>query len=148
MNYVYDPKNQVPITDYNFYFTPVSGVKPLLKKVDPAAAKSPLIFPTKQFTAKCDVAPSLKNLLNELQPLIDASNTGFPAAEQTLEDARPLIGQLDATTAQLTPALQFLGLYKPELTSFFANTVAATQASDPGTGRTRTPGCAPRPRAE
>ena len=59
MNYVYDPKNQVPITDYNYYFTPVNGVQPLLKKVDPTAAKSPLIFPTKKFTAKCDVAPTL-----------------------------------------------------------------------------------------
>ena len=59
MNYVYDPKNQAPITAYNSYFTPVNGVKPILQKTDPAAAKSPLIFPTKQFTKKCDVAPSL-----------------------------------------------------------------------------------------
>ncbi len=60
MNYVYDPKNQTPITAYNFYFTPVEGVKPYLKKIDPQAAKSPLIFPTKKFTATCDVAPTLQ----------------------------------------------------------------------------------------
>jgi spermidine/putrescine transport system substrate-binding protein len=59
MNYVYDPKNQAQITDYNYYVSPVSGVKPLLQKSDPAAAKSPLIFPSKQFTAKCDAAPPL-----------------------------------------------------------------------------------------
>ena len=59
MNYVYDPKNQAQITDYNYYVSPVSGVKPLLQKTDPAAAKSPLIFPSKQFTAKCDAAPPL-----------------------------------------------------------------------------------------
>ena len=60
MNYVYNPKNQAQITDYNFYFSPVSGVKPLLKKTDPQAAKSPLIFPTKKFTSQCDVAPTLE----------------------------------------------------------------------------------------
>jgi spermidine/putrescine transport system substrate-binding protein len=60
MNYVYDPKNQAQITDYNYYFSPVAGVKPLIKKIDPPAAKAPLIFPTKKFTAKCDVAPTLE----------------------------------------------------------------------------------------
>jgi spermidine/putrescine transport system substrate-binding protein len=59
MNYVYNPKKQAPITDYNYYFSPVSGVKPILKKTDPTAAKSPLIFPTKKFTAGCDVAPTI-----------------------------------------------------------------------------------------
>src|SRR4051812_28506581 len=101
---------------------------PLVTQLRPAARE---LSPTLQDLE--DVAPDLKNLLEELQPLIDASKTGFPAAEQTLEDARPLIGQLNPTTQQLTPALNFLGLYKRELTSFFANTVAATQAKDPGT---------------
>jgi spermidine/putrescine transport system substrate-binding protein len=59
MNFVYDPKNQAQITDYNYYFSPVSGVKPLLEKSDPTAAKSKLIFPTKQFTSTCDAAPPL-----------------------------------------------------------------------------------------
>jgi hypothetical protein len=39
--------------------SPVSGVKPILQKTDPTAAKSDLIFPSKQFTAKCDAAPPL-----------------------------------------------------------------------------------------
>jgi spermidine/putrescine transport system substrate-binding protein len=59
MNYVYDPKNQAQITDYNYYVSPVEGVKPLLQKQDPTAAKSDLIFPSKQFTAKCDTAPTI-----------------------------------------------------------------------------------------
>jgi len=59
MNYVYDPKNQAQITDYNYYFSPVDGVKPLLEKSDPTAAKSDLIFPTKEFTKGCDAAPPL-----------------------------------------------------------------------------------------
>ncbi len=59
MNYVYDPGNQAQITDYNYYFSPVSGVKELLEKQDPPAAKSKLIFPTDEFTANCDNAPTL-----------------------------------------------------------------------------------------
>ena len=49
-----------------------------------------------------------------------------------LVDLRPLLAQLDPATAQLTPAVDFIWLYKRELTSFFANTGAATQAMDPG----------------
>jgi spermidine/putrescine transport system substrate-binding protein len=60
MNYVYNPKNQVQITDYNYYVSPVSGVKGPLKKIDPPAAKSNLIFPSNKFTSKCDVAPTLE----------------------------------------------------------------------------------------
>jgi spermidine/putrescine transport system substrate-binding protein len=59
MNYVYDPQNQAQITDYNYYVSPVDGVKPILEKQDPPAAKSDLIFPSKQFTAKCDTAPTI-----------------------------------------------------------------------------------------
>jgi spermidine/putrescine transport system substrate-binding protein len=60
MNYVYDPKNQAQITDWNYYVSPVSGVKPILQKIDPPAAKSQLIFPSEKFTAKCDTAPTLE----------------------------------------------------------------------------------------
>ena len=77
MNYVYDPKNQAQITDYNYYFSPVSGVKPILQRVDPPAAKSPLIFPTKKFTAKCDTAPTLNSAqLQKVTQAFDAVISG------------------------------------------------------------------------
>src|SRR3954447_25099451 len=101
---------------------------PLVNQLRPAARE---LSPTLEDLR--DISPDLKNLLEELQPLIDASKKGFPAAEQVLEDTRPLLGQLDPATAQLTPAVDFIGQYKPELGSFFANSVAATQAKDPGT---------------
>jgi phospholipid/cholesterol/gamma-HCH transport system substrate-binding protein len=98
---------------------------PLVTQLRPAARE---LSPTLQNLE--DVSPDLRNFLEQLQPLIDASVKGFPAAEKTLEDLRPLVAQLDPATAQLTPALDFIGLNKRELTSFFANTVAATQAKD------------------
>lgn len=101
---------------------------PLVTQLRPAARE---LSPTLEGLE--DIAPDLRNLLAELGPLIEASEDGFPAAEQTLEDLRPLIAQLDPATAQLTPSLDFIGLYKRELTSFLGNTAAATQARDPET---------------
>jgi hypothetical protein len=49
-----------------------------------------------------------------------------------LEDLRPLLGQIDPALRQLNPVLDYLGLYKRELTAFFANTTAATQATTVG----------------
>ena len=49
------------------------------------------------------------NLLKELAPLIGASMEGFPAAEQTLEDLRPLSPSSIPATAQLAPAVDFIG---------------------------------------
>ena len=98
---------------------------PLITQLRPAARE---LSPTLEELEA--IAPDLRNFLHELGPLIDASKDGFPAAEKTLEDLRPLVAQLDPATGQLAPAVEFIGLYKRELTSFFANTVAATQAKD------------------
>jgi hypothetical protein len=40
-----------------------------------------------------------------------------------------VLAQVDPALRQLNPILDYLGLYKRELTAFFANTVAATQAT-------------------
>src|ERR1700754_463154 len=102
---------------------------PLITQLRPAARE---LSPTLQYVE--DISPDLRNFLEQLQPLIDASVKGFPAAEKTLEDLRPLVAQLDPATAQLAPAVEFIGGYKRELTSFFANTAAATQATGLPTG--------------
>ena len=78
------------------------------------------------------LAPDLKALFRDFDKLITASSTGFPAAETILEDLRPLLNQADPALRQVIPILEGLGAYKGELTAFFANTAAATQAFDPG----------------
>ena len=98
---------------------------PLVTQLRPAARE---LSPTLEDLGA--LAPDLEALFRELGPLIDASVRGFPAAERVLEDLRPLLAQLDPATRQLTPILDFIGLYKGELTAFFANTAAATQARD------------------
>jgi phospholipid/cholesterol/gamma-HCH transport system substrate-binding protein len=97
---------------------------PLVTQLRPAARE---LSPTLEDLA--GLAPDLKGLFRDLGPLIDASEQGFPAAERVLEDLRPLLGQIDPALRQLNPVLDFLGLYRRELAAFFANTVAATQAT-------------------
>ncbi len=100
---------------------------PLVTQLRPAARE---LSPTLQDLSL--LAPDLKQLLVELKPLTEASKKGFPAAQRVIKDLRPLLAQVDPAAQQLVPLLDFLGLYKPELTAFFANTVGATQAQTPG----------------
>jgi ABC-type transporter Mla subunit MlaD len=101
---------------------------PLVTQLRPAARE---LSPTLQDLG--GLAPDLKALFIELRPLIAASRTGFPAAERILRDLRPLLAQIDPAAQQLVPILDWLGLYKRELTAFFGNVVAATQARDNAT---------------
>jgi phospholipid/cholesterol/gamma-HCH transport system substrate-binding protein len=96
---------------------------PLVDQLRPAARElSPTLIDLSA------LAPDLKRLFIELNPLIDASKTGFPAAQRVLEDLRPLLAQVDPAADQVVPILDFVGLYKEELNAFFANVTAATQA--------------------
>jgi phospholipid/cholesterol/gamma-HCH transport system substrate-binding protein len=97
---------------------------PLVTQLRPAARE---LSPTLQDLSA--LAPDLEALFRDLGPLFDASVKGFPAAERVLQDLRPLLGQVDPALRQLNPVLAWLGLYNRELTAFFANTVAATQAT-------------------
>ena len=97
---------------------------PLVDQLRPAARE---LSPTLQDLSA--LAPDLRKLFVELNPLITASREGFPALEEIITESRPLFAQFDPALRQLNPMLDFIGLYKRELTSFFANTVASTQAS-------------------
>jgi phospholipid/cholesterol/gamma-HCH transport system substrate-binding protein len=97
---------------------------PLVTQLRPAARElSPTLI---QLSA---LAPDLKALFRDLNPLIDASKTGLPATEDFLDELHPLLANFDAPLRQLNPPLQGIGEYKDELSAFFANTVATTQAT-------------------
>jgi spermidine/putrescine transport system substrate-binding protein len=65
INYVYDPKVQADIAAYINYVTPVSGVKAIFARRDPALAKSELIFPSERYTANCSFEPVLGGELGQ-----------------------------------------------------------------------------------
>jgi hypothetical protein len=59
-----------------------------------------------------------------------ASKKGLPATESFLDQLHPLLPEFDPVLRQLNPILVYAGNYRPELAAFFANTVAATQATN------------------
>ena len=59
IDYVYDPQVQADIAEWVNYVTPVSGVKQILRKRDPALARNQLIFPSRSYTRNCTFEPVL-----------------------------------------------------------------------------------------
>ncbi len=75
------------------------------------------------------LAPDLKGVMRDLDPLVDVSRRGLPALETILDDTSPLLATARALLPARSPAdFDYLGLYKREITAFFANGAAATQA--------------------
>jgi phospholipid/cholesterol/gamma-HCH transport system substrate-binding protein len=97
---------------------------PLVTQLRPAARE---LSPTLIELSK--LAPDLKGLFQDLNPLFDASKKGLPATEDFLDELHPLLANVDAPLRQLNPPLVGLSNYKDELGAFFANVVAATQAT-------------------
>jgi spermidine/putrescine transport system substrate-binding protein len=77
IDFVYDPKVQADIAEWINYVTPVRGVKEILRKRDPALAKSVLIFPSEEYTANCSFEPVLGGPLG--QDVTEAFQTAIGA---------------------------------------------------------------------
>jgi virulence factor Mce-like protein len=99
---------------------------PLITQLRPAARElSPTLIQLER------LAPDLRGLFRDLNPLIKVSRTGLPATSQLLDELRPLLAETDPFLRELNPILGWLGLYKNEITQFFANDVGSTQAAEP-----------------
>ena len=99
---------------------------PLITQLRPAARE---ISPT---LVELDrLAPDLRGFFNDLGPLVRVSRRGLPATEQVLDNTRPVLARLDPFLRQLTPIVDYLGLYRREIAAFFANGAATTQALGP-----------------
>jgi virulence factor Mce-like protein len=75
-----------------------------------------------------------KGLFVGLDRLVKVARKGIPASIEFLNEARPLLAQLDPFLRSFNPFLAYIGLYKRELTSFFANFAAAANAKAKSTG--------------
>jgi phospholipid/cholesterol/gamma-HCH transport system substrate-binding protein len=100
---------------------------PLVTQLRPAAVQlSPTLIQLKA------LAPDLLGLFNDIDPLVKVSKEGLPATSTFLNELRPLLDATDPFLRNLNPMLKWIGLYKHEITSFFSNDVASTQASSLG----------------
>jgi phospholipid/cholesterol/gamma-HCH transport system substrate-binding protein len=101
-----------------------ANANPVVTDLRPAAKQ---LSPTLQSLSA--IAPDLKAFFRSIDPLVAASEKGLPATVEFLDQLHPLLANFDGPLKQLNPILDGAGLYKNELTAFFANTAAATQAT-------------------
>jgi len=70
INFCYDPKIAAQIANYVYYVSPVKGAKEEIAKLDPDAAKNPLLFPSDDVVAKQKnfqfLSDELETKMNEL----------------------------------------------------------------------------------
>jgi phospholipid/cholesterol/gamma-HCH transport system substrate-binding protein len=106
-----------------------TNANPVVSNLRPAAKE---LSPT--FVQLSKLAPDLKALFRSIDPLVAASKKGLPATTEFLDQLHPLLANFDAPLKQLNPVLDGANLYKNEITAFFANSSAATQATTPVAG--------------
>ena len=105
-----------------------------MKQLVPAAEE---LSPT--LVAFGKLAPEAKGFFEGLIPVINRAPTGFPALRKLFrDDFPPLLRALDPFIRNLNPLLTGLNLYKHEVTAFFANIAAATNAHSSSKKSTRT----------
>jgi ABC-type transporter Mla subunit MlaD len=105
------------------------GASPLIIQLRPAARRlSPTLIDLDA------LAPDLRGLFTDLGPLVRVSRRGLPATERVLDNTRPLLARLNPFLRQLTPIVDYLGLYRREIAAFLANDSASTQATEAAFG--------------
>jgi phospholipid/cholesterol/gamma-HCH transport system substrate-binding protein len=98
---------------------------PLITQLRPAARElAPTLIQLRS------LAPDLKSLFGDLGPLFTAAKRGLPAVSEILDNTVPVLRQVDPFLRQLNPVLDYLGLYKREIASFFSLDAASTQATE------------------
>ena len=66
------------------------------------------------------LAPDLRSLFEDLDPLYDASLDGLPALRDVLEGLAPVLGELDPFLANLNPIVRYLEYQKATVADFLA----------------------------
>lgn len=97
---------------------------PVVRALEPVA---PLVPPVLRNTSR--LAPDLERLFRDLDPVLDVTARGLPATERTLKAALPLLQILAPVARDLAPVADYLGLYRSEFVTVWANVAAATQAA-------------------
>ncbi|MEX2106949.1 MAG: MlaD family protein [Solirubrobacterales bacterium] len=97
---------------------------PLIRQLVPAAEQ---LSPTLVSLAK--LAPEAKGLFEGLGPVIDRAPAGFQAGRELFRDEfPPLLRAVDPFLRNFNPIFTGLKLYRREVTSFFGNLAAASNA--------------------
>ena len=109
---------QTDLGDFSAFATPiVDSTIPVARQLSPT------------LEASADLAPVSIDLYQGLKPLIRKAPKAFPSLRAFLDqDAPKLLARLPDFLDELNPVLDTAKYYRSELTSFLANTAAATNA--------------------
>jgi phospholipid/cholesterol/gamma-HCH transport system substrate-binding protein len=77
------------------------------------------------------LAPRAQALFADVDRLAGVARDGLPAATKIVDSTRPVFQVLDPALRELVPVVQYLGLFKQDLVTSFANLSAAMQATAP-----------------
>jgi phospholipid/cholesterol/gamma-HCH transport system substrate-binding protein len=77
------------------------------------------------------LAPQLQATFRDVDKLVTASRTGLPATTHVVHAAHPLFRVLVPVLRNAQPLVDYLGLYKAELTSQISSVAASFQGSEP-----------------
>lgn len=67
-----------------------------------------------------DLSPDLEQLFRDIDPLVDASKTGVPAAERFIRGAEPLLEATHVFMPELNPILAYLGYAQNQVGGFLS----------------------------
>jgi virulence factor Mce-like protein len=98
---------------------------PVVRALEPVASEL-----TQTFATAKQVAPQFRALFQRLGPAVTASQRGLPALDQILGEIPPLLSAFEPFLENANPMVRYIGQYKHEITAFFANVTAASQAHD------------------
>ncbi|HTU30098.1 MAG TPA: MlaD family protein [Solirubrobacteraceae bacterium] len=82
---------------------------------------------TRAFTATGQLAPNLRAVFERLPAIERASRRGLPAADAVLKAIPPLEAAFMPFLENGDPIVRYVGLFKQEVTGFFANVAAAAE---------------------
>jgi virulence factor Mce-like protein len=104
-----------------------NDARPAIRQLQPAAtAMEPA------FTALNDLSPQFQGFFGQLQEVVDASEKGLPAFNRILKGLPPLLDAFQPFLKNANPMVRYIGQNKREVTGFFANVTASSQAYDLG----------------
>jgi virulence factor Mce-like protein len=101
------------------------GADPVVRALEPIATQL-----THTFAATAALTPQLRRLFERLGPAVRASAAGLPALDRIVARVPSLLGALQPFLRNANPMVDYIGAYRREVTGFFGNVVAASQAHD------------------
>ena len=87
-----------------------------------------------------ELSPDLEALFSDVDPLVDASETGVPAAERFIRGAEPLLESTHTFQSELNPILAYLGFARQQVADFITTGGAALAGNEEGGYSVTTPG--------